>query len=131
MSPSRIALLIVAAALASPSAGSPQAIPQQRARASETLPSLFSSDDYPAAALRAEQEGRVGFRLDIDRRGRVTACSITASSGSPALDSTTCRLLVVRARFEPARNRKGKAVADSFSGRIVWALPAEETPPPP
>jgi TonB family protein len=101
----------------------------QPARAPASLVTYFSSDDYPAAALRAREEGPVGFRLEIDRTGRVSACAITSSSGSAALDSTTCALLVRRARFIPARDAKGRAVADSVRGRIVWRLPASQPPP--
>jgi TonB family protein len=103
----------------------------QPARAAANLPSLFSSDDYPAAAVRAGEQGAVGFRLEVDKAGRVAGCAITASSGSAALDATTCRLLSARARFTPARDRKGRPVADSLTGRIVWKLPEPEPEPPP
>jgi TonB family protein len=97
------------------------------ARAKVPLYRLITVDDYPAAALRAEEEGMVGFRLDIDKEGRVVGCAIAASSGSPTLDSATCRLMRTRAAFEPARDRNGKRIADSVSGRILWKL---EDPPP-
>lgn len=100
------------------------------ARPQGRLPSLFSSDDYPAAAVRAGEEGAVGFRLDIGRDGRIAACTVIASSGSAVLDSTTCRLIEMRARFEPARDHQGKPTGDSVSGQIVWRLPKPEPPPP-
>ena len=89
------------------------------------LHTLFSADDYPAAALRAEEEGWVVYRMTIDKRGRVVGCAIISSSGSASLDSTTCRLIQARARFRPARNAKGKKIADSMVGRIWWRLPEE------
>jgi TonB family protein len=95
------------------------------------LASLFSSDDYPAAAVQAREEGAVGFRLTVGKDGRVAACAVTASSGSTALDSTTCQLLTVRARFRPARDYEGKPTEDSVHGRIVWRLPEPEPEPPP
>jgi protein TonB len=104
---------------------------QRPARAQANLVSLFSSDDYPAAAVRAREEGNVGFRLEIDKIGRVTACAIIVSSGSATLDSATCGLLVRRARFTPALDYKGKPTADRMTGRILWRLPAPEPPPPP
>src|SRR5688500_19922349 len=67
------------------------------ARARANLGSLVSSDDYPASALRAREEGVTGFRLEIGPNGRVSGCTITQSSGSAALDSATCRLLTSRA----------------------------------
>ena len=102
--------------------------PARRATAVVPLPSLFSADDYPAAALRAEEEGLVTFRIAIDREGRVAGCDIVSSSGSASLDSTTCRLIRTRARFQPARTAKGQKTADVMYGRVWWRFPEE--PPP-
>lgn len=90
---------------------------------------LFSADDYPAAALRAEHQGMVSYRLTVGRDGRVAACAITGSSGSPHLDSVTCRILTARARFVPARDARGRPTIDHVSGRVLWRIP--EPPPPP
>lgn len=114
-----------------PPPGPPLWIRVRPARAPAALATLFSSDDYPAAAVRAGEEGAVGFRLDVGKDGRVAACTVTASSGSAALDSTTCQLLTMRARFQPARDHQGKPTEDKVSGRIVWRLPEPEPPPPP
>lgn len=108
----------------------PRNYPAKRAAPVVPLPSLFSGDDYPAAALRAEQEGMVLFRMKIDKNGRVAACDILSSSGSSSLDSTTCRLISARAKFHPARNAKGKKVPDEMVGRILWRFPEEPAPPP-
>ena len=94
--------------------------PAERAKAD--LGSLIGMDDYPADALRGDEEGTVGFRLDVGPDGRVTGCAITASSGSGSLDSATCRLLTERARFTPARDSKGAAIADSLDSRILWRI---------
>ena len=95
------------------------------ARAKANLASLFSDEDYPASALRSSESGATGFRLEVGSNGRVTNCTVTSSSGSSALDSTTCRLLRSRARFSPATDSTGAATSDSYSGRIVWRLPAD------
>jgi protein TonB len=92
-------------------------------RASANLPALFTSDDYPQAALRRNEQGTVAFKLFIDRRGRVERCEIEKGSGSAALDQTTCRILQRRARFTPARGPGGEGVADVTTGRIRWELP--------
>ena len=97
---------------------------------------LLSVDDYPAAALRAEEQGAVGFSLDVDASGRVMACTVTSSSGFSILDSTTCRLMTMRARFRPARDSDGGPTADRAIGRIVWRIekppePEPTAPPPP
>jgi periplasmic protein TonB len=91
--------------------------------------SWVMSNDYPAAALRQEQEGIVGFRLTISSDGVVSNCQITVSSSFPILDEATCRLVTARARFKPATDAKGNAAEGSFSSRVRWAVP-RETPPP-
>jgi TonB family protein len=123
-------LLAAAPAGAAPKAVAPPPLvytymPSQTApaRAKANLASLFSDEDYPAAALRNHEQGAVAFRLEIGADGSPTGCSVTGSSGSTLLDSTTCRLLMERARFEPARDSQGRPTADSYSGRIVWRLP--------
>lgn len=106
---------------------------ERRASPAVPLHRLMSNADYPAAALRAGEQGTVRFRLDVAANGRVTACTISGSSGSASLDSTTCRLMTMRARFEPARDRLGRPVADSFESRIAWRIeqpPPDPEPPP-
>jgi protein TonB len=110
-------------------------------RGRANLNSYFSTDDYPAAALRGHEQGTTGFRLTIGTNGRVSDCAITHSSGSLALDATTCRILSTRARYTPARNAAGAFVCDVDWGEIAWRLPppgrrlprpgpAEAAPPP-
>jgi protein TonB len=101
----------------------PRVSPPQRARAN--LNSYFSADDYPAAALRGNDQGTTGFSLTIGPSGRVEACSVTASSGSAALDQATCRILRSRARYTPARDSSGNPTSGRDSGRVTWRLPSE------
>ena len=86
--------------------------------------------DYPPAAILAGEEGIVGFRLGVDEQGRTVACTITQSSGSALLDGTTCRLMTLRARFQPAKDAEGKAVASAFQSRTKWVIPQFRPPSP-
>jgi TonB family protein len=123
----RIALPLALALLAAaPAAASAEPQSTAPARAKANLASLFSDEDYPAEAVRNHEQGPVAFSLSVGADGTPTACSVTASSGSAILDSTTCRLLMERARFEPARDARGRPATDSVHGRIVWRLPEEE-----
>ena len=120
--------LFLAAALALAFAAGPtpaeaKAPGPARARVPSGLPSLFSDEDYPLEALLNDEQGTVGFKLAIGVDGAITGCTIESSSGSPSLDSTTCRLLAERARFTPARDKKGRPATDTYSGRIVWRIP--------
>lgn len=108
---------------APPAPPPPRIVPPQRARAN--LNSYFSADDYPAAALRGNDQGTTGFSLTIGPNGRVTECSVTSSSGSSALDQATCRILRSRARYTPARDSSGNPTSGRDSGRVTWRLPAE------
>lgn len=83
---------------------------------------LLSSDDYPAAALDREEEGRVTFRLVVGPSGRVDNCTIVLSSGSSTLDAATCRIMQSRARFAPARSADGSATTDAVTASINWRL---------
>jgi protein TonB len=96
---------------------------EQAARARGDLRSLITADDYPDAALRMGDEGTVQVRLGIGTSGKVTDCTVVASSGSTALDNATCRILKSRARFTPAKDSNGQAATDSMvSPKIVWRL---------
>ena len=87
------------------------------------LQSLIAPEDYPASALAEREQGRPSFRLAVAADGRVVGCVILTSTGSSALDSTTCQLLRARARFTPARDPSGNPVADEYFGQLAWRLP--------
>ena len=92
------------------------------ARARANLASYVSNDDYPAAALRDEEQGTTVFRLTVGRDGRVTDCLVTSSSGSAALDNATCRIMRTRARFTPARDSNGQPTTDTVTNRLTWRI---------
>jgi protein TonB len=87
--------------------------------------------DYPRAARRAEIEGTVIGQLTIGADGKVHACDITRSSGNAELDATTCRLILKRFRYAPARDARGTAIEEVRSWKQVWWLePLPEEPSP-
>jgi TonB family protein len=90
---------------------------------------MFSADDYPIGAVLLEQEGTAVVSLDVDDRGRVTSCAIQQSSGSAMLDSATCRIFQKRAKFAPARDASGRAIATDYtSSKIVWRVAGSVLP---
>lgn len=97
----------------------------QRAAPRGNPGSWATDEDYPPSAQRAGAAGTSGFRLTVGTDGRVTACSITSSSGNSALDDATCKLVTRRARFTPAKDETGAAVTDTYANRIVWRIPEE------
>jgi protein TonB len=95
------------------------------ARAKANLASYVSDEDYPTTAVRNEEQGTTRFRLVVAPDGKVRECSVTSSSGSSALDATTCRLMKQRARFTPARDSDGRATGDTVASAIRWVLPTD------
>jgi protein TonB len=92
------------------------------ARPTTPLQSLINVADYPPSALQEREQGRPGFRLTVGPDGRVTGCVVLVSSGSPALDSTTCQVMRSRARFSPALDSNGRPVEDQYWGEIAWRI---------
>ena len=84
---------------------------------------FFGSDDYPAEALRAVQEGRVVAKLWIDAKGKVASCTVVGSSGSAALDAQTCRIALDKVTFTPATDEQGKPIAATYTLPVRWVLP--------
>jgi protein TonB len=60
--------------------------------------------------------------VTINADGRVSACSVTSSSGSSILDRAACNGMQRYARFEPALNAAGNPISASWSTRIVYRL---------
>jgi TonB family protein len=92
------------------------------ARSKADLHSLITQDDYPPSALKAQQQGTVRIRLGVGASGRVEKCEVTATSGYEVLDSTTCRLMTLRARFTPARDSSGNPTTDTVESQVTWSL---------
>jgi protein TonB len=83
--------------------------------AGEILPS-----DYPRSLGNAGIGGRVGVTFTVETNGRVTDCRVTRSSGVPALDALTCRLMTERFRFRPSTDRYGRPVRDEVDWDHDW-----------
>ena len=79
-------------------------------------------ENYPPRAVRDEVEGRVGVRVTVGPNGRVTACSVTSSSGSSVLDEAACDGMTRYARYNPALDAAGTAIAGAANTTIVYQL---------
>lgn len=77
-------------------------------------------DDLPPAYESMSQTRLAIMRLDINASGRVQACRIVRSTGAAPLDQQSCRLMVARARYTPARDASGQAVATVRTKQIEW-----------
>jgi protein TonB len=81
--------------------------------------------DYPRSAIQARKGGTVRLRFVVAPNGRVNQCTVTGSSGSAALDETTCTLIRSRFRYRPARDYTGRPVAETVRGEHEWQLGPE------
>jgi protein TonB len=105
--------------------------PPKPAPLSGSLQGLISPEDYPPQALDRNEQGTVGAVLSIDAAGSVGVCRVDESSGSEVLDAQTCRLLSLRAKFAPARDQQGKAIASEYHTRIKWQIGEDRVPSEP
>lgn len=88
----------------------------------DASPMMPIEPDYPAAALRAREEGLVMLRATVDEEGRTADIEIVESSRSRELDRAA--LAAVRdARFSPAM-RNGKAIASTVQVPVDFRLDA-------
>jgi TonB family protein len=81
----------------------------------------FTDSDYPPDARKRGEQGQVKVVLSLDALGRVAGCTVVKSSNSAKLDLLTCELLKKRARFAPATNAKGVAIASSYPVGATWS----------
>lgn len=81
----------------------------------------IGADDYPEAARAAGVEGDVRFTLAIDAKGRVSDCTVTASTDA-ALAAGTCAVARERWRYDPARDDAGAKVPGTAAYSIAWRI---------
>lgn len=86
-------------------------------RAQLMTPSLRSRD-YPSELRQRLSQGAAPFVMfTVQPNGRVSGCRIYQSSGDPAVDEMTCRLVTARFVYRPAYNRRGEPVASQMAYR--------------
>lgn len=78
----------------------------------------LTSRDYPPEAIRAWPRGaRVDVAVRVQLDGRGTDCKVNRSSGSRGIDADTCRLVMAKVRFTPARDENGRPYVDWYGYR--------------
>lgn len=115
--------------LAPPTAPPPPPAPSKARGAAPKNQADWASriqDDYPGDALRQNKEGRVGLEVTVGPEGRVTACSVVSSSGTPSLDNAACAGMQRFARYTPALDAAGNPTSSSMRQSIVYKIPKDE-----
>lgn len=83
----------------------------------------LSPRDVPDGLIPPGGSAAVGVRFTVQPDGRATRCSVTQSSGNPAIDAVPCPLIESRYRFRPARDRSRNAVAETIDETHTWFEP--------
>lgn len=89
----------------------------------------LGNSDYPEALGVQGAGGTVSVRFTVALDGRAVNCRITDSSGYPALDALTCRLIERRYRFDPSRDGRGRPILSDVVEDHTWEvadLPPED-----
>jgi periplasmic protein TonB len=86
--------------------------------------------DFPREAAEAGAGGVVSVRYYVEVDGRPTGCTVTRSSGSAALDATTCRLIEQRFRYRPSLDGRGRPVRSVVVVDHEWVVEEDRTPSP-
>lgn len=84
----------------------------------------FEKPEYPAAALRAGEEGDVVVSVCVDKDGRMSDVKLVKSSGSQRLDDATLKGLA-RTRLDPAVGSDNKPIAmcnPPYQFTLTWDL---------
>jgi periplasmic protein TonB len=88
----------------------------------------FEKPEYPAAALRAGEQGEVVVSACVAADGRMSDVKLVRSSGSQRLDDATLKGLP-RTRLDPAIGTDGKPIAmcnPPYQFTLVWNLEEEK-----
>lgn len=93
-----------------------------RAHPATDAQSLFTSGDYPRAALQSFKEDNLDVWLNIDAQGRITACRVISDFASPEINGAICGMIRRKESFIPARTRDGMNVPDFYIQSFVFKL---------
>ncbi|MES2493466.1 MAG: energy transducer TonB [Pseudomonadota bacterium] len=88
------------------------------AKPAERIAGALSDRDYPREA--GGRGGTVAISFQVAADGSVDRCAVIASSGTALLDELTCRLVIGRFRYRPARGAGGQPVASTLRTTFTW-----------
>lgn len=81
-----------------------------------------SSADYPSDAIRKGAQGVIPFRLIIGDDGVPTDCRLQRPTEPAEFNDVVCRILMKRARFEPALDAAGKPIKSYWSSTFNFLM---------
>lgn len=84
-----------------------------------------TSDDYPAAARRADATGTTRVRFQVGSDGKLAGAEVMRSAGATREHKMLDRLAVSKlseCNFKPGRDENGRPTGGSFDVEYVWKL---------
>ena len=76
--------------------------------------------EYRRLAGTGIRSGSVGVTIKVNTDGSVSNCRIARTSGDGAIDALMCQLTVRYVRFSPARDERGRPVAQDITFFPNW-----------
>jgi len=92
------------------------------AKPKKSFSDYASPSDYPPSALAAHATGETHALVDVGVDGTPSNCRIKRSSGNREIDSATCKIILKRSRFHPAKDTQGIAVAAPYYATLTWEI---------
>ena len=78
------------------------------------------NSEYRALAATGIPSGNVGVTVKVNTDGSVSNCRVARSSGDRSIDGLMCQLTLRYIRFDPARDRAGRPVAQDITFYPNW-----------
>ena len=75
---------------------------------------LFTSSDYPQAALQSFKKDYLSVWLNIDAQGRIASCRVISDFATPEFNGAICGMIGRKETFTPARTKDGTSVPDFY-----------------
>lgn len=77
----------------------------------------LSRDDFDAGKLKL---GKLVFKIFVSPAGLVDECRVIQSTGVASVDDKVCSILKREARFAPATNEAGNAIASTYQSSVAF-----------
>lgn len=91
----------------------------------EKATNWFSPDDMPIYLLKQGPAlWQVPIRVTVEPSGKVRSCEVEATGGIADLNRLTCRIMMRRAKFQPAQLHGAPAIG-VYRTSIMWAVADE------
>ncbi len=79
-----------------------------------------TDNDYPNYPVRLSDDGTLKFELQVDEAGIPTGCTIFGNNVPQTMEALLCKMLMRRARFEPALDEDDKTIKRVYRNKATF-----------